>query len=235
MPDGQKILVIDDDPSLLRLLEYSLQKDGYTPLLAMDGRAGLRLLYEHKPDLVVLDITMPAMDGWTTCQRIREISDVPIIMLTALVSKEDLVRGLDLGADDYLAKPFEVVELLARIRANLRRVAVTQPAIRGNVAYSDGFLSINVADRRITREGKEIRLTKTEFDLLAELVRIAPKIATYRALLENVWGFEYIGEIKYLRTYVWQLRRKIEPNADSPIYIVNVRDVGYRFEQTPTR
>jgi DNA-binding response OmpR family regulator len=171
MSDRRKVLAIDDDPSLLRLLEHSLERGGYIPLLAKSGLAGLRIFYQHKPDLVVLDITMPEMDGWTTCQRIREISDVPIIMLTAQASKEDIVKGLDLGADDCLVKPFEIAELLARICANLRRVAVDRPVTRDDVEYSDDFLTINLAERRITCEGSVVNLTKTEFDLLALLVR----------------------------------------------------------------
>lgn len=230
MPDEKVILVVDDDPALLRLLEYNLEAAGYVPLLAKDGQAGLRQLFDHRPDLIVLDINLPGMDGWTVCRRIREVSDVPIIMLTAQATQQDILKGLDLGADDYLVKPFESSELLARIRANLRRVAVGQPTVRDDVEYNDGFLAINLVERQVTRKGMPVKLTKTEFDLLAELVRAAPRVATYRELLENVWGFEYIDELKYLRTYTWHLRRKIELDAENPTYIVNVQGVGYRFE-----
>lgn len=231
MPDQETVLIIDDDPWLLRLVEYNLQEAGYRALTVEDGLVGLRRFFECKPDLVVLDITMPGMDGWTALQRIREVSDVPIIMLTAQAQQKDIIKGFELGADDYMVKPFEVRELLARIRAKLRRTETGQRATREDVEYSDGFLSINIAERRVIRDGRPLRLTKTEFDLLSELVRAAPRVATYRSLLENVWGFEYTDEIDYVRVYIWHLRRKIEPDPSNPVYIVNEQGVGYRFEK----
>lgn len=227
----ETVLIIDDDPWLLRLVEYNLQEAGYRALTVEDGLVGLRRFFECKPDLVVLDITMPGMDGWTALQRIREVSDVPIIMLTAQAQQKDIIKGFELGADDYMVKPFEVRELLARIRAKLRRTETGQRATREDVEYSDGFLSINIAERRVTRDGRPLRLTKTEFDLLSELVRTAPRVASYRGLLENVWGFEYTDEIDYVRVYIWHLRRKIEPDPSNPVYIVNEQGVGYRFEK----
>ncbi len=231
MDEKKTVLVIDDDDRLIRLLEYNLKQAGFTALTAKDGQAGLRQFFEHKPNLIILDINMPTMDGWTVCQRVREVSEAPIIMLTAQAQSDDIIKGLDLGADDYVVKPFEVKELLARVRANLRRVAANAPVIHDSVTYSDAYLSINLAERRIIRDSEPVKLTKTEFNLLAELVRTAPRVATYRALLEKVWGFEYIDDVDYLRVYVWHLRRKIERDPNQPEYIANEQGVGYRFER----
>lgn len=232
MANAKKVLIIDDDPALLRLAEYNLQRAGYQTITAKEGQSGLRQLFEHKPDLVILDINMPGMDGWTTCERIREVSDVPIVMLTSQIQTEDIIRGLEMGADDYVVKPFDLRELMARIQATLRRMDTGQPAIiREEVTYSDSYLSVNVNERRILCDGEPIKLTKTEFDLLAELLRESPRVATYRKLLEGVWGFEYIDDIDYLRVYVWHLRNKIEPDPKNPTYILNEQGVGYRFEK----
>ena len=231
MSPEHTILVIDDDPALLRLVEYNLTQSGYGILTAKNGRQGLQHLFDHKPALIVLDVSMPEMDGWTTCTRIREVSDIPIIMLTAQAQDEDIVRGLDLGADDYLVKPFEVSVLLARIRANIRRANTERPVVREEVSYSDAYLTINFAERRVLRDGEPVKLTKTEYALLSELVSAAPRVATYRHLLEQVWGFEYIGDIEYLRVYIWHLRRKIEPDPQNPTYVVNEQGYGYRFEK----
>lgn len=233
MSEKTTILVIDDDPSLVRLIEFNLEQADYTVFTAYDGPEGLRKLYEKHPDLIILDINMPGMDGWTTCQRIREVSEVPIIMLTADSEPESIVKGLDLGADDYIIKPFEVKVLVARVKANIRRSQLkptTEPQETAN-NYHDDYISINLADRRVLINGELVKLTKTEFGLLAELLRVSPRIALYRNLLENVWGFEYINDIDYLRVYIWHLRRKIEPDAKNPKYIINEQGVGYRFEK----
>ncbi len=231
MTDQTCVLVIDDDPALLELVSGALRLENYRVLTARDGQAGLRQMYQHQPDLIILDINMPTMDGWVVCQRVREVSTIPILMLTAQGDPEQIVRGLDLGADDYMVKPFEMSVLLARVRANLRR-ATTEPApIKNSILYSDDYLTINLEERRVTARGQVVRLTPTEFNLLATLVEAAPRIVPYRNLLEQVWGFEYIDDIDYLRVYVWHLRRKIEPNAKEPIYIANELGVGYRFER----
>lgn len=233
MSEKTTILVIDDDPSLVRLIEFNLDQAGYTVYTAYDGPEGLRKLYEKHPDLIILDINMPGMDGWTTCQRIREVSEVPIIMLTAESEPESIVKGLDLGADDYIIKPFEVKVLVARVKANIRRSLlkpVSEPQESTN-NYHDDYISINLADRRIQINGELVKLTKTEFGLLAELLRVSPRIALYRNILENVWGFEYINDIDYLRVYIWHLRRKIETDPKNPKYIINEQGVGYRFEK----
>lgn len=225
------ILVIDDDLALRQLVASTLKQEGYQVLTAADGQEGLRQMYQGHPDLLILDIIMPAMDGWTVCQRVREVSNIPIIMLTAQSEPEEIVKGLDLGADDYLVKPFEMSVLLARVRANLRRAASEPTVMRGNVVYSDDYLTVNFDEHRVTVRGEPVRLTPTEFNLLAHLVEASPRIVPYRELLEQTWGFEYIDDIDYLRVYIWHLRRKLEPNPKEPTYIINELGVGYRFER----
>ena len=222
----KKILVIDDDPELVRLVEYTLSKD-YEVYKAYDGPEGLRQADAVQPDLVILDIMMPGMDGWEVCRRLREKSEVPILMLTAKGREEDIVRGLDLGADDYLTKPFSVKELEARVRAILRRAA-WRPGTE-SVTYSDGYLTIDVKDRTVLVNGKPVKLTPTEFRLLAELVQNAGRVLTHRQLLESVWGWEYMDDIDYVRIYIWRLRQRIEKEPSEPQYILTEYGVGYRF------
>ncbi len=224
------VLVIDDDAIHLNMVKEALSAADYQVLIAADGQAGLRELYRAHPDLVLLDINMPTMDGWTVCERIREVSNVPIIMLTARNAPEEVIKGLDLGADDYIVKPFELGVLLARVRANLRRAASEPTQLEGE-GYRDDHLAINLVERRVRVQGQLVRLTPTEFNLLALLVGHAPRTVAYRELLERVWGFEYINDIDYLRVYIWHLRRKLEPNPKQPIYIINELGVGYRFEK----
>ncbi|HMM27909.1 MAG: response regulator transcription factor [Chloroflexota bacterium] len=231
MSSHAKILIIDDDPALRQLVASSLQTAGYQLLTAGDGQEGLRQMYHSHPDLIVLDVNMPAMDGWTVCQRVREVSNVPIIMLTAQSDPEEIVKGLDLGADDYLIKPFEMGVLLARVRANLRRAASEPTLLKRGIVYSDDYLAVSFEDHRVTVQGDPVRLTPTEFNLLAHLVEASPRIVPYRELLQQTWGFEYIDDIDYLRVYIWHLRRKLEPNPKEPTYIINELGVGYRFDQ----
>jgi two-component system KDP operon response regulator KdpE len=188
-------------------------------------------MYEHHPDLIILDVNMPTMDGWTVCQRIREVSNVPVVMLTARDAPEEVIKGLDLGADDYVTKPFDIKVLLARVRATLRRAASDSPVIKKDIIYSDDYLSINLDERRVIVNGKPVRLTPTEFNLLAYLVENAARVVAYRELLEQIWGFEYIDDIDYLRVYIWHLRRKLEHDPKAPTYIMNELGVGYRFEK----
>ena len=231
MTGKEAILVIDDDPAARELVTSTLKREEYTTITAPDGQAGLRAMYENKPDLIVLDIKMPTMDGWTVCQRIREVSDIPIIMLTAQDSPEEIIKGLDMGADDYVTKPFDLPVLAARVGATLRRANKDRSQLKAGIAYSDDYISINLDERRVIVGGNQIRLTPTEFDLLAHLVQNIPRIVTYRDLLSEVWGFEYIDDIDYLRVYIWHLRRKLEPESKKPIYILNELGVGYRFQK----
>lgn len=229
MDSTQKILVVDDDPSLLQLISYNLTEEGYAVIEAVNGKEGIRHFYQTKPDIVILDIMIPELDGYEVCQRIREVAETPIIMLTARGQEEDVIKGLDLGADDYMTKPFRIGELVARIRANLRRAHI-EPDEQQSITYSDSYITIDLERRRITIADKETKLTPTEYRLLAMLVQNKNRILTFRQILESVWGFEYIDDIDYLRVYIWHLRRKIEPDPKNPIYLVNELNTGYRFE-----
>ncbi len=230
----KKILVIDDDPAFLRLVDTVLTLKEYQVLTAVTGQEGLRLLFAQKPDLVLLDVVMPGMDGWQTCQRIREISDVPIIMLTGKQqAEEDIVRGLDHGADEYLLKPVGNRELVARVRAMMRRVELpSSTESKREIAYSDEFLSADIAERRVIVNGEKVKLTPREFRLFALLVEKAGHILTHRELLERVWGWEYTDDLDYVRIYISHLRQKIEPNPTLPRYIITEPGVGYYFQKS---
>jgi len=230
----KKILVVDDDAALVRLFDQILTGKGYEVLKASNGQEALRLFFAQKPDLVLLDIVMPEMDGWQTCSRIRELSDVPIIMLTGQQKNEDdVVRGLDYGADDYLLKPVGSRELLARVRAILRRAELPPaPDVERRVTYSDDYLAVDIAERRVMVNGKRVKLTPIEFRLLALLVENAGRILTHQQLLEKVWGWEYADDLDYVRIYISHLRRKIEPEPAQPRYIITEPGVGYYFQKT---
>lgn len=223
------ILVVDDDPSLNELLAYNLSSLGFRVVTAKDGAEGLRTFFEERPDLVVLDVAMPKMDGYEVCARIRELSNVPIIMLTARGMEQDTVRGLEAGADDYVTKPVRINEFAARVRAVLRRASM-EPVASSSFGYDDGYLAVDLAARRVTINGERIRLTPTEYKLLAELVAQKGKVVPFRHLLEVVWGYEYIDDVDYLRVYIWHLRRKLERDPKNPEYIFNEMNTGYRFE-----
>jgi len=230
---GKKILVVDDEPTFVSLVEQVLTHKGYEVFTAIDGQGALRLLFAHKPDLVILDVMMSKMDGWQTCSRIREISDVPLLMLTGKKkSKADIVRGLDYGADDYLIKPIESRELVARVRAILRRAELPpSPDTKRETTYSDAFLTVDVAERRVIVSGERVRLTPTEFRLFALLVENTGRILTHKQLLEKVWGWEYVDDIDHVRIYIWHLRQKIEPDPTQPRYIMTEPGVGYYFQK----
>ena len=230
---SNKILVVDDNPIFVQLLEQVLTQNGYEVLKAVSGQEGLRLLFAHRPDMVLLDVVMPGMDGWQTCRRIRDICDIPIIMLTGLCSAEqDIVRGLDCGADEYLIKPVGNKELVARVRALLRRAKSASSSDRViKTAYSDDVLTVDVAERKITMNGERVRLTPTEFRLLALLAENAGRVLTHRQLLEKVWGWEYVDALDHVRIYIWHLRHKLEPDPAQPRYIVTEPGVGYYFQK----
>ena len=229
----RKILVVDDEPSLVRLVSKVLTHKGYEVLSAGDGEEALRLVFTYRPDLVLLDVVMPKMDGWQTCSRIREITDVPIVMLTGKQTSEaDIVRGLDYGADDYLIKPIGGRELVARVKAILRRAEL--PSILDTlkkIIYSDDYLAVDIAARRVMVNGKRIKLTPIEFKLFALLLENAGRVLTHKQLLEKVWGWEYGDDIDHVRTYIWHLRRKIEPVPAQPRYIISEPGVGYYFQK----
>jgi DNA-binding response OmpR family regulator len=222
--DRVSVLVSDDDHRMRRLLRLNLEQAGYRVLTAEDGPAALDLTELEAPDLILLDIMMPGMDGFTFLQRVREFSDVPVILLTAKGEERDKVRGLDLGADDYLTKPFGPAEMLARVRAVLRR---RQPSEEAPTELVLGDLTINLARRRVIRQGQEIHLTPTEYKLLHELATNPGRVILHGELLSRVWGSEYRDEVDYLWTYVRYLRNKIEPDPAHPRFILSEPGVGY--------
>jgi two-component system KDP operon response regulator KdpE len=233
MVTGKKVLIIDDDATFRNLVEQVLTQKGYQVLKASSGREGLRLMFDQRPDLVLLDVVIPGIDGWQVCSRIREISDTPIIMITGKhKSEEDIVRGLDYGADDYIIKPVGSKELVARVQAVLRRAELPSPQdIRKGVIYNDGFLTVDVTERKVTVNGKRVKLTPREFRLFTLLVENAGRILTHKQLLEKVWGWEYTDDVDYVRIYISHLRQKIEPDPSLPKYIITESGVGYYFQK----
>jgi two-component system KDP operon response regulator KdpE len=227
------LLVIDDDVKLVEALKLYLTNAGYEVIAATDGLEGLQKMYAHRPDLIILDVMMPKMDGWEACHRIREISDVPIIMLTARGQEAEKVRGLKLGADDYVAKPFSLKELEARVEAVLRRTRLPPPT-KGDVLYADDELVIDAERWEVSRRGKPLELTATERRLLFYLAENAGRILTHRQILERVWGPEYIDDIDYVKLYIWRLRQKIEEEPSQPRYILTERGIGYKFAKNPS-
>jgi len=229
----KKILIIDDDPIFLKLVDQLLTRQGFEVLKAGSGQEGLRVLFAEKPDLVLLDVFMSRMDGWQTCQRIREISDIPIIMLTGKQkAEEDIVRGLDYGADDYLFKPVGNRELVARVRAVLRRIELPSSSpLKKEITYADDYLAVDIAERKVMVKGERVKLTPREFRLFALLIERAGHIFTHKELLERVWGWEYIDDLDYVRIYISHLRQKIEPNPTLPRYIITEPGVGYYFQK----
>ncbi len=230
MSHGARILVVDDEPQLLRSLRTTLAAHGYDVQTATTGEEALDLLAARLPDLVVLDLVLPGLSGLAVCQELRARSPVPILILSARGDERDKVAALDAGADDYLTKPFGVNELLARIRAALRRAA----GARGpSTVVESGDLRIDVDRRVVTRGGDDIRLTPTEFDLLKTLVANAGRVLTHGYLLRAVWGPQYDGESQLVRVFIGQLRRKIERDPARPAHIVTEPGVGYRFRIDP--
>ena len=225
----ERILAVDDDPLLLQLIEQTLHKGGYEVILAFEGQEGLQLLAERRPQLVVLDIMLPNVDGWEICRRIRKVSTIPIIMLTARGSHSDIVRGLEAGADDYLVKPFHPDELLARVSAVLRRVAMPPPTQKAPLRFGNGSLVIDPTERLVTVDGELVDLTRTEFDLLLFMAYRPGRILTTEIIFENVWSYDADANLESVKWYVWRLRKKIEKDSSNPQYIVTERGVGYRF------
>jgi two-component system KDP operon response regulator KdpE len=221
-----RILVVDDEPQITRVLLRSLTAKGYDVRIAGDGDFALQTFHDWPASLVITDLAMPNMGGLELCRRLREISDVPIIVLSVRGEEKTKVEALDAGADDYVTKPFGMDELLARIRATLRR----QPANDSQTRLLEvGEFRIDLDAHVVTRGGEELRLTPKEFDLLAHLVRNAGKVLTHRSLLGAVWGGDYTEQHEYLRVFIGQLRKKIEPDPSKPRYILTEPWIGYRF------
>jgi two-component system alkaline phosphatase synthesis response regulator PhoP len=227
-PQPRRVLVIEDEQTLVAAISYNLRKAGFQVIVAYDGVAGLELARTGRPDAVVLDLMLPKLDGLTVCQRIRAVSAVPILMLTAKVDESDRVLGFELGADDYVTKPFGMQELMARVRALMRRAEQSaSPTVRSVVRA--GPLEINAAGRTVRRDGVEVAMKPKEFDLLLHLARNAGQVLTRTQLLKAVWGYEAYGGSRTVDVHVRWLREKIEANPARPKYLVTVRNVGYKF------
>ena len=224
------ILVVDDDPVISRLLSTNLKARGYEVVTATDGEEALDVIEREAVDLIILDIMMPHVDGIEVCRRIREWSRVPIIMLSARGDEKGKVHCLDLGADDYLTKPFGVSELIARVKTALRHSDATKVTPLQST-FTSGDLEINFPARRVTVCGIEVKLTPTEYTLLQQLVVNADKVLTHGMLLQRVWGEEYYSEKEYLRVFVGRLRKKLEANPENPKHIITIPGVGYHFSQ----
>jgi len=227
------ILMIDDDTALLRLTEMNLTKAGYRFVSAQHGIAGLQQLSHENPSLIILDISMPKLDGWETCRLIRQVSNVPIIMLTGRGEEDEKARGLDLGADDYLTKPFGFVELQARIRAILRRTTSVRERQPQQSCFQSKGLVVDIASHQVTLHGEPVLLTPTEFRLLEHMLKHAGTVLTHGQLLTSVWGFAYSEATELLKPAISRLRQKIEEDSSHPTLIQTVHGVGYRLILAP--
>jgi len=226
----QKILVVDDEPHIVELVRYNLAQEGYAVLTAHDGSEALSRVRQERPDLVILDIMLPYVDGLEVCRQIRRESSVPIIMLTARGGELERVVGLEIGADDYVTKPFSPRELVARVRAILRRTAAEAAPLPGGGLLRGGGLTLDPATHEVTLNGRPVDLTAKEFELLRLLLSHPNRVFTRDFLLEHIWGYDYYGSTRTVDMHISRLREKIEDDPASPSYIVTVRGVGYKFK-----
>ena len=225
------ILVIEDEAPIVEILKFNLTKSGYRVLTAFDGEEGYRLALSEKPDLILLDVMLPKMDGFEVCKKVREKQSTPIIMLTARDEEVDKVLGLELGADDYCTKPFSVRELMARVKANIRRTSADAPTNESGELITFQNLTINPSRYEVSKDDKVIDLTLREFELLKFLAIQPGQIFTRETLLEKVWGYEYFGDVRTVDVTVRRLREKVEDNPASPNFIMTKRGVGYYFNK----
>jgi two-component system KDP operon response regulator KdpE len=225
----KKVLIIDDDVDLCQLASILFKKVGAQAFTARDGLEGISKLFTCNPNLIILDVVMPEVNGFEVCRRIRQVSDLPIIMLTSLNHEQDMLKGLEAGADDFLSKPFSAEVLIARARTVLRRSQKGRPA-SPNYEFNKGHLRIDIARREVLVSEKQLKLSPIEFRLLVYLARHAGKVLTFDHILSNVWGSEYQGSMNYVHVYISHLRNKIEENPTDPRYIRTVHSVGYLFE-----
>jgi DNA-binding response OmpR family regulator len=223
--EQRTVLIVDDDPGLRELIRINLEHEGYKVLQAVNGVQCLEKVREERPELVLMDVMMPEMDGLEACARLREFSQVPVLMLTAKVQSKDIITGLDKGADDYLIKPFNIDELTARIRALLRRV----PSVYRPLSVADGQIQIDQQKREVLVRGEVVDLTPTEYQLLLLLAENAGKVVEHETLLRAVWGQEYTKDNDYLKVYIWHLRRKLEQDPRNPKLLLTEWGVGYRL------
>jgi two-component system KDP operon response regulator KdpE len=229
MNEPARILIVDDEPQLIRVLRTGLKSRGYDIRSAADGLAGLELFTDWHPDLVITDLAMPNVDGLEFCRRLREISQVPIIVLSAKGEEKTKVEALDIGADDFVTKPFGIDELLARVRASLRRANVPPLNEATQTTLDVGDFHVDLESREVRVRDKEIHLTPKEFDLLVYFIKHSGKVLTHRTLLAAIWGGNYVEQNEYLRVFVGNLRKKIEPDS-TPRYILTEPWIGYRFD-----
>ena len=222
-----KILIVDDEPEMTQFLASVLAGDGYQLETSHDARDGLRKAYSFQPDLVLLDVMMPGMNGWEMLSRLREFSDVPVLMLTAVQNMDSIVQGLDLGADDYITKPFRLQELKARIRAALRRAALPPNIESKTLRFDGGQLVVDPEGHQVWVQGNSIDLTPTEYKLFFYLAQNAGRVLSYEQLLDHVWGPGYESSLTNVKVFIRQLRTKIEPEPSQPRYILTQRGVGY--------
>ena len=222
------ILVVDDEPRIVRFVQMNLELEGYQVSTASSGLEAIDKVRREIPNLVILDIMMPEMDGYETLERIRRVSNVPVIMLTVKAEEEDKVRGLEFGADDYVTKPFSPRELMSRVKAALRRAEMPSP-VQKTLTVIDEDLAVDFQRREVRVRGERVKLRPTEYRLLYHLVNNAGWVMTHETLLSKVWGYEYRDDTQLLRLYITYLRQKIEPDPSHPKYIFNERGVGYRF------
>jgi two-component system KDP operon response regulator KdpE len=226
--DDKLILVVDDEPRMIQFIRMNLELEGYRVIQASNGLEALDRVRDELPDLVIMDVMMPDLDGFETLRILRETSEVPVIMLTVKSEEDDIVRGLKLGADDYVTKPFSPRVLSSRVEAVLRRTEMPAPPEKTAIKIDDR-LTIDLARREVVVEGERIQLRPTEFRLLYHLVSNAGWVMPHETLLQKVWGYEYRDETHYLRLYITYLRQKIEEDSSNPKYILTERGIGYRF------
>ena len=228
---AKKVLVVDDEKLIVKGIRFSLEQDGMEVTCAYDGEEALRLAQENKFDMILLDIMLPKMDGFEVCQAIREFSNMPIVMLTAKGDDMDKILGLEYGADDYITKPFNILEVKARIKAIMRRTAASEPKEENSKVIESGDLKLDCESSRLFVQGREINLTAKEFDLLELLVMNPNKVYSRENLLNLVWGYEYPGDVRTVDVHVRRLREKIEPNPSEPKYVHTKWGVGYFYQK----
>ena len=228
MLDPTRILLVEDEPSLVETVRYALEREGFGVTVARDGREALERFAAEPPDLVLLDLMLPAVSGLDVCRRIRESSMVPIVIVTAKDAEADKVAGLELGADDYVTKPFSVRELVSRVRANLRRSQMTAPDVAGEV-LTGGPIRLDAARHEVTVRGDPVAFPPKEFELLESFLRSPGRLLTRERLIQRIWGGDYVGDTKTLDVHVKRLRRKIERDPHEPEHLLTVRGLGYKF------
>ena len=227
---ADKILVVEDDPNLLETIKYNLRKEGYEVVTAGDGEQALDVARGEAPNLLILDIMLPKLNGFEVCRILRNEMTVPILMLTAKADETDKIVGLEIGADDYMTKPFSMRELLARVRAMLRRAKMAAPAVEGPAVIKIGDIEVDIARHRATLTGGTLELSRKEFDLLAFLAKNKGLVFSREQLLEKVWGYDYAGDSRTVDVHVRWLRQKIESDAARPKHLLTVRGTGYKME-----